>query len=435
MNLLKIFFSLIIVLCFSRATENQISHPIIHHIVIRGNQVTKEHIIRREIQHQVASPFDSLIAIEDRNRIDNLGIFSEVTFFLTQSDNDSNILTYLVVETWRYIPFPVIIYEEQTGWSYGAGLTVNNFRGRDQTFQVSGAFGGTDFGGLFFRDPWIAGDHISIRGHLFTTLYNHPILKNDSLATSYDYKELDGEITVGRYFGYHWKLWMTGSLEKRWVSYVENSGEDFQHNYFQTKFKLIYDTRDIYLDPAKGMLIFNEIRPEFGLGKTEPYNNIWETQISGYRTLIPGKKKWVLGGSLFFHKYFGKEIPYRIQWVGGTQSVRGWSIITPDDVLQENYRTGLNSFFASFELRQTLVPKYLTSANTEFGVIFVEFLDLGAADDKFFTMLKKEPIFGTGVGIRFFVPGGGLLRIDYGFGYYKGKWKSGTWHMDIGHKF
>ncbi|MEK0338417.1 MAG: POTRA domain-containing protein, partial [Nitrosopumilus sp.] len=107
MNLRRIFFSLIIVVCFSRATENQIPHLIVHHIVIRGNQITKEHIIRREIQHQVASPFDSLIAIEDRNRIDNLGIFSEVTFFLTQSDNGSNILTYLVVETWRYIPFPV----------------------------------------------------------------------------------------------------------------------------------------------------------------------------------------------------------------------------------------------------------------------------------------------------------------------------------------
>ena len=427
MNLRRIFSPLIIVVCFSRATENQISHPIVHHIVIRGNQVTKEHIIRREIQHQVALPFDSLIAIEDRNRIDNLGIFSEVTFFLTQSDNGSNILTYLVVETWRYIPFPVIIYEERTGWSYGAGLTVNNFRGRNQIFQVLGAFGGTEFGGLFFHDPWITGDHISIQGHLFTTLYNHPFLK-------YDYREIDSEITVGRYFGYHWKVWVTGSLEKRWVSYVENVGEDFQHNYFQTKFKLIYDTRDIYLDPAKGILIFNEIRPEFGLGKTEPYNNIWETQISGYRTLIPGKKKWVLGGSLFFHKYFGKEIPYRIQWVGGTQSVRGWRTITPDDV-EENYRVGLNSYYASFELRQTLVPKYLTSANTEFGVILAEFLDVGAADDKFFTMLKKEPIFGTGIGVRFFVPGGGLLRIDYGFGYYKGKWQSGTWHMDIGHKF
>ena len=43
-----------------------------------GNSFTKDYVITREIQHPINVPLDSSIAIQDRNRLINLGIFAEV---------------------------------------------------------------------------------------------------------------------------------------------------------------------------------------------------------------------------------------------------------------------------------------------------------------------------------------------------------------------
>ena len=51
---------------------------IVSEIQIIGNEITKQYIIQREIQHQKNVPLDSTVADEDRNRIENLGIFSMV---------------------------------------------------------------------------------------------------------------------------------------------------------------------------------------------------------------------------------------------------------------------------------------------------------------------------------------------------------------------
>ena len=51
---------------------------IVSEIVHRGNTLTKDYIIQREIQHPLQVPLDSTIAIEDQNRLVNLGIFADV---------------------------------------------------------------------------------------------------------------------------------------------------------------------------------------------------------------------------------------------------------------------------------------------------------------------------------------------------------------------
>ncbi|MEE3302129.1 MAG: POTRA domain-containing protein, partial [Candidatus Neomarinimicrobiota bacterium] len=47
-------------------------------IVHKGNTITKDYIITREIQHDIGISLDSTIAEEDRNRLLNLGIFADV---------------------------------------------------------------------------------------------------------------------------------------------------------------------------------------------------------------------------------------------------------------------------------------------------------------------------------------------------------------------
>ena len=56
------------------ASQNLIVSEIIH----KGNTITKDYIIQREIQHQIKMPLDSAIVVEDKNRLINLGIFADV---------------------------------------------------------------------------------------------------------------------------------------------------------------------------------------------------------------------------------------------------------------------------------------------------------------------------------------------------------------------
>ena len=51
-------------------------YPIISSIEFYGNTKTMDFVIVREIQHSLNVPLDSIIAEADRDRLDNLGIFS-----------------------------------------------------------------------------------------------------------------------------------------------------------------------------------------------------------------------------------------------------------------------------------------------------------------------------------------------------------------------
>ena len=68
---LKYFFLTLPIIGIS---QNLIVSEISH----KGNSVTKDFIIKREIQHQIQMPLDSTIAFEDKNRLLNLGLFADV---------------------------------------------------------------------------------------------------------------------------------------------------------------------------------------------------------------------------------------------------------------------------------------------------------------------------------------------------------------------
>ena len=46
-----------------------------------GNNHTKQHILKRELTHLIPGKFDSLIASQDRDKIYNLGLFSNVEIY------------------------------------------------------------------------------------------------------------------------------------------------------------------------------------------------------------------------------------------------------------------------------------------------------------------------------------------------------------------
>ena len=70
-----------------------------------GNSFTKDYVITREIQHPINTPLDSSIAIQDRNRLINLGIFAEVKWKAVPLQDFSYRLEYQIIENSKFFLF------------------------------------------------------------------------------------------------------------------------------------------------------------------------------------------------------------------------------------------------------------------------------------------------------------------------------------------
>ena len=256
------------------------STPVVSNISVEGNQVTKEYIIRREIQHPLHVQLDSTIASEDRDRIDNIAVFSSVVWDTVSQKDGSVELVYRVLESWRFWPGVSPFYSEDKGWSLGGALRITNFRGRDQSFAIGGAIGAIQVFGLHFSDPWITGDHISLSMNLGKTLFVHPFLPYVESTEAF-------EANLGRWFGYRWKVQAGFGLEHKQFS---EESDTLSFTYIAPQGSVIYDTRDIYRDPSRGGIITQSIYSMIDLTQGSGNRLMWTQSASQYWSPIQGKK-------------------------------------------------------------------------------------------------------------------------------------------------
>ena len=170
-------------------------YPIISSIEFYGNTKTMDFVIVREIQHSLNVPLDSIIAQADRDRLDNLGIFSEVSWRVVPLEDDTGILSFIITESIQKTPPGALpAYDEKTGWSLTGGWNIQNFRGRNQTLQLGGSIGGRDTYGINFTDPWMFGNHVSLSLGIGRSLFRHNFLDRELDVGSF-------QMTFGRWFG------------------------------------------------------------------------------------------------------------------------------------------------------------------------------------------------------------------------------------------
>ena len=156
------------------------------------------------------------------------------------------ILEFKVIETsLRILPAGGPAYEEDYGWSFGGMLRINNFRGRNEKFMLGGSTGARRAYFFSFKNPWIVGDHVSLDIMTGKSITAHPFLPYELNVTT-------AEINLGRYFGYNHKTRIGFEWEKKTFS---NDEDTLVFSYIAPQGSYIYDTRDIYRDPSKGILL------------------------------------------------------------------------------------------------------------------------------------------------------------------------------------
>jgi len=422
----------LLLICLSVPLVWADQQPIVSAIEFKGHLITKDYIIEREIQHPIDVPLDSAVARMDRERIYNLGIFADVTWRAIPLEDLTVILEYKVIETsLRILPGGGPVYEEDYGWSFGGMLRINNFRGRNEKFMLGGSTGARRAYFFTFNNPWIVGDHVSLDVMTGKSITAHPFLPYERNVTT-------AEINLGRYFGYNHKARVGFEWEKKTFS---NDEDTLEYYYIAPQGSYIYDTRDIYRDPSKGILIVQGFYSyvEFDSDK----QNLWWSQsYSFYHSLDKRKRKLTAAFNVSYLTAFGDVDEVWVSWLGGVKTVRGWSI--PNSTIYTNvdfsYRFGNHFAIISTELRQTIIPTSVFTTDLfnwkqEYGLSAIAFVDVGFINRERKKLFDELPMAGIGFGFRIPAPMIGTIGLDYGWGYRDGEFIDQVLHLVIGQKF
>ena len=399
---------------------------IVSKIVIEGNKKTKDFILFREIRHQLHEPVDTVKILNDKNRIENLGIFSEVSWDLLPLDDGTLILKYKVKESIQKTPptiFPT--YDESRGWSLNALWILNNFRGQNQLLALSGSIGGEDTYGVSFKDPWIFNDHISFSINIMRNLYKNRFLNSDVELNSM-------KIGTGKWFRDKIKTEISLAAETK---IFERKQETARYKYIHIFSNLRYDTRDIFWNPRKGLHISSSFEYLRGYDFKIFHTLIWNQSLSYYKKLNNVQKNAILAFNGAIKKKIGYKDSFFRDYIGSSNTIRGWKLPDSTTYLLEPFRIGHEHLQTSIEYRYEIIPKYVTSVGIESGLGIVLYTDAGFIIKNNYLNHLGSVLFGSGIGIRIPFPIVGVLRFDFGLGIIDSVIKSKSFHFGIGQKF
>ncbi len=407
---------------------------IVSKITHKGNTLTKDYIIVREIQHPVGVPLDSTIAQEDRNRLINLGIFADVNWRAIPLADMTVVLEYEILENnkffgGRFFGGPAPSYDEETGWSFGGGGMFKNFRGRNEQLGLGFMLGGRNTFGISYFNPWITGDHVSLKSDVAKVQFNHPYLPFEVHLNTM-------ELNVGRFFGYERKVALGFEIEN-----LDFVGDSIIHNYqyFAPMGSFHYDTRDIYSQPTKGVLFKQAFVGRIDLEGEVENNFIWIQSYSFYKKLSKpdNPKPLILAIGFKTHMNFGTKDQNFLAAMGEAGSVRGWRYPNHLNYNDPNqgYRFGFHNMKTAVELRQVIVPRFPYADLYELGITVAAFFDVGVTTQNDFNdLFKTKPVSGTGLSLQIQMPFVQVLRLDYGWGFYNGKQVDKAFHLAAEHQ-
>lgn len=161
---LSLILPAFIVLQAKDSTSVIVKNPVIYAITIRGNEVTSEKLILREMLLKPGMIATPNLLERDQLKISSLGLFNRVEIELIEDAGRAVVLVTVTEQLHTYL-FPKLNYNlsKPEDYIYGGGAHHNNFRGVGQQLTAM-AWTGTERGYYFAHlDPWFGwGKNLSI---------------------------------------------------------------------------------------------------------------------------------------------------------------------------------------------------------------------------------------------------------------------------------
>jgi outer membrane protein assembly factor BamA len=387
------------------------SSLIVSKIVIVGNETTKDHVILREMSVKVGSTLDVGALEQDQKRIYSLQLFNKVDVGYVADENKATV-TVKVSERWYIFPFPVIgfKYHDIKNVYYGAGLIHQNFRGRNEKFMVSGAFGFDPWFNLSYRNPKLTDDDLFLQLQLgFTHMRNQNTSQGE-----YDQQIFSTNASLGRRFGLFTTLTGLVGYEEWKMDNAEPGrtlSPDGKDHYVVLSGGMVYDRRDLREYPLEGEFI-SLAATKYGLGESTVDLFRYQVDIREYQPLGGDISLGVRGFGNFLAG--GRSPSYLHSYFGFFDRIRGYY----STVFEGEEQIG-----GSVELRMGILkPRYLTVSlpgiPPEFSV-WRYGLYAGVFADAGTTWYRTEPFStvpwytGYGAGLHFLLPYSFVLRTEY----------------------
>jgi outer membrane protein insertion porin family len=372
-------------------------------IDLRGQRVTREHVIRREIRSAVGEGLRVDVLAADVQRLDNLSIFAEIGVG-AEADGDGVRVTFLLKEMPAWVPWVGFSYTEQDGFSAGPKLSALNLKGRAISVGARAYFGGAKQYSTHFFWPWIGGNHVSLdfngaRLHRTDTL-------NDFKETSYEFTP-----AVGTYLGEHGRLAGKFSLFRMKSDVpgktLSPDGEDVLP---RLGLSLGWDTRDSWRFPRRGW------QNELEVWRTSGDADFWSVTLDLRRWIpVRTKQRLALSGLASLQTgAVGEDIPvYLIYRMGGANSIRGYDITELGPRLY-----GKNQLIGTAEYSVNVIPLRrwdIWKFALRMGLDLALFTDVGTAWTESRELTADRTRAGLGAGVRLLVPGSEMVRLDLGW--------------------
>jgi outer membrane protein insertion porin family len=374
-------------------------------VLIVGNEITRDKVIRREIRLSDGDLFDSSKLRRSRQRLGNLGFFEEVKLDTRRRPEED-----LVDLEARVKEQPTGAFTAGAGYSSTqsvigtASIRQNNLFGRGQRLSLTAALSSIsgDFT-LSFTEPYFLDSQYSLGLEAYNRSFNYD---------TFDSHELGAGLRFSRPFGEYLRLGLGYRYEDINITDVaDNASQRIKDLAGRSTSSvitpsMIWDTRDNALNPSRGF--YNLLTVDFAGGPLGAENQFYKSvgETNWYYPLVSDVVLSLRGRLGFAEGYGGKELPLYERFFVGTQAmtIRGYQLkeVGPKDINGDPIG-GNSEILMSAQLRFPITQ----------GLSLIGFIDTGNLYDKGeFDPTRLRA--GVGAGIRFVTPLG-PLALDYGF--------------------
>ena len=382
-------------------------------IVIQGNNVTKDKVIRREMAVAPGEDYNTVMAEASKKRLENLGYFSKVDV----SPEDTTIPNVK--------DMVVTVEEQRTGnITFGIGFsTVDSllgfvelsqgnfdianpprFTGAGQKFRTRLQYGleRKDFL-ISWTEPWFLDRQLAFGFDLFAN-------QEDYSSSKYNTQRYGGAIRLDKALNQFWRVGLRYQLQNvdiYDVTAAANSQLQREAGWRSESAltaTVTYDSRDDLFLTRRGEKL--EFAATGAGGPLWGQTNIWKLQLSAEKYFsLPYDMILSLKGATGVADSYGDSefVPlFERFFVGGSRSVRGYSFqaIGPRDP-QGNSIGGNTMGYANVEMTWPIMDRVR-------GAVFVD----GGFDNAGTFKYTDAINIGAGIGLRLNLPIG-PLRLDF----------------------
>ncbi|ACL70517.1 BamA/OMP85 family outer membrane protein [Halothermothrix orenii] len=377
-------------------------------IIIKGNEKTKDYVIRRELEIEEGDIVNVEKIREGYFNLLKLNFFQEVKPNLKPTDDPGKLdLVIEVKETKTGNANFGVSHSTRDGWFGYVNVRERNLLGKGQTLGFELEYGGeVQNYSIYYYEPWLLGTPTSFG----ISIYD----KTSDDVTSEDKKYVEhrrgGNLSFGHDLNEDWYGQVKLKIEDSEIDWDDTNIPDESGSTRSLTLMTRKDTRNHPLYPTSGGV--NTVSVEYaGQALGGDYNfTKYNLDVRRYFQGFKDKHAWAVK----METGIGEgDIPVVEQYrLGGSNTLRGYD---------RGDFTGKNMLLFNVEYSFPIVERKLD------GVVFA---DAGNTWDKLENVDLTDLNYSTGLGVRLNTPLG-KIRLDYGFDE---DW-NGKFHFSLGPTF